>query len=426
MDHDDRKKTQLQGKDIEEIMTRLHEIIMHGPHGGAGTFAVSKAIIKDAFIELGKSYPETAGRLKYLYLHGYDLLDATSYPLLAGGEYGEGTPVDIHRISPTDTQSLWNERIKGKKLAGLALGGFGGFLDKDWRYNDIMWGRLDAAEQLINILLENTLENSTLEPKQRKYIEQRKDDLIEAAQHIIVKESIQKWMRESGHLENSSSERSQRQRQRLQLIANKLDCSRQWKQTFIDNYDIDRDPAPDASLELTGRASSILSSMINGENKGNGIIKKISTYLKALGTILLGMLDFSTPKTLRGLIFNYWIQLIFLSALIITATGHIIEASLNGIKDTGTQIYTIGYVLLAVTTVLWLFLNKVRTQVHRLTQDWKATWLMGIISVAGSVAFIIAVLAYINTAEETWKLFSHEFMVLLEMAKNILTLKGGS
>ena len=40
------------------------------------------------------------------------------------------------------------------KLAGLQLGHFGAFYKQSWRANDWMWGRLDAAQRLAQILLE--------------------------------------------------------------------------------------------------------------------------------------------------------------------------------------------------------------------------------------------------------------------------------
>ena len=40
------------------------------------------------------------------------------------------------------------------KLAGTTLGHFGGFLDRGWRRNDLMWGRLDGAEALIRGVLQ--------------------------------------------------------------------------------------------------------------------------------------------------------------------------------------------------------------------------------------------------------------------------------
>ena len=42
---------------------------------------------------------------------------------------------------------------KRTKLAGVAIGHFGGFFEQGWRKNDILWGRLDAAERIIETIL---------------------------------------------------------------------------------------------------------------------------------------------------------------------------------------------------------------------------------------------------------------------------------
>jgi patatin-related protein len=42
------------------------------------------------------------------------------------------------------------------KLYGLRLGHFGGFLAPAWRANDWMWGRLDGAARLVDVLLDET------------------------------------------------------------------------------------------------------------------------------------------------------------------------------------------------------------------------------------------------------------------------------
>jgi predicted acylesterase/phospholipase RssA len=59
---------------------------------------------------------------------------------------------EIHfaRISPADAEYI--EKPTGEKLAGDALGHFGGFLKKSWRCNDLLWGRLDAAEVICRMI----------------------------------------------------------------------------------------------------------------------------------------------------------------------------------------------------------------------------------------------------------------------------------
>ena len=101
---------------------------------------------------------------KYLwrYFSQFDDFDQISFPILYGVEEGESDVVEIIRISPEDATKLINERREKKtsadgvgrrKLAGVALHHFGAFLDRTWRQNDIMWGRLDGAERLITALL---------------------------------------------------------------------------------------------------------------------------------------------------------------------------------------------------------------------------------------------------------------------------------
>ena len=59
------------------------------------------------------------------------------------------------RVSPRDATSVCDERHGQVKLAGTAIHHFGGFFRPDWRRNDIMWGRLDAAERLIGMLVDD-------------------------------------------------------------------------------------------------------------------------------------------------------------------------------------------------------------------------------------------------------------------------------
>lgn len=84
----------------------------------------------------------------------FDLFDQMSFPLYYDTGTGEPATVEVVRVSPADATSLVDEAATGRrKLAGAVLGNFGAFLDRSWRLNDIMWGRLDGAERLIQALL---------------------------------------------------------------------------------------------------------------------------------------------------------------------------------------------------------------------------------------------------------------------------------
>jgi patatin-related protein len=96
--------------------------------------------------------PEAVGALLTA-LDRYEVFDSVIVPI-SYGLIGESDRVEVIRVSPEDATSLRDEVATGRrKLGGIALGHFGGFFRKDWRENDILWGRLDAAERIIDTLL---------------------------------------------------------------------------------------------------------------------------------------------------------------------------------------------------------------------------------------------------------------------------------
>ncbi len=70
--------------------------------------------------------------------------------------------VDAVRVSPLDARLLVDEcdpGLKRRKLGGNALAHFGGFLDADWRLNDITWGRFDTAEVVVSRVLHGSADD---------------------------------------------------------------------------------------------------------------------------------------------------------------------------------------------------------------------------------------------------------------------------
>jgi predicted acylesterase/phospholipase RssA len=60
--------------------------------------------------------------------------------------------------SPIFTRGPLNLRSPssaGEKLTGVGLGHFAGFFRRSWRANDFMWGRLDAAARIVDLLLDS-------------------------------------------------------------------------------------------------------------------------------------------------------------------------------------------------------------------------------------------------------------------------------
>jgi patatin-related protein len=90
----------------------------------------------------------------------FEARDLILFPLRTYGTTGEWETVELMRLS-TDGAQGWVRRRKEEKLTGTKLGYFGAFLDERWRANDIMWGRLDAAELLTRLVV---VESGLLKP----------------------------------------------------------------------------------------------------------------------------------------------------------------------------------------------------------------------------------------------------------------------
>ena len=93
-----------------------------------------------------------------MYFKEFEKLDTVLYPL----DYLAGTPekqlIETFRISPEDAKLGLSSRFEDgerldKKLAGDSLRAFGGFLKKSWRANDILWGRLDGLNRIVDALV---------------------------------------------------------------------------------------------------------------------------------------------------------------------------------------------------------------------------------------------------------------------------------
>jgi hypothetical protein len=84
---------------------------------------------------------------------GFEALDAHVFPLELVGGLDEKDVIETVRISPHDAQRGFSRLGLSDKVAGDAFYHFAGFFKRSWRSNDILWGRLDAACQLTELLM---------------------------------------------------------------------------------------------------------------------------------------------------------------------------------------------------------------------------------------------------------------------------------
>jgi neutral ceramidase len=88
----------------------------------------------------------------------FPLVDLHLFPLQLMSGVMEQDEIGLIRVSPIDTNNPAGLAARlGKhgatKVSGDSFFHFGGFFQRSWRSNDILWGRLDAAEVLVDALM---------------------------------------------------------------------------------------------------------------------------------------------------------------------------------------------------------------------------------------------------------------------------------
>lgn len=105
-------------------------------------------------------------------------------------DLGEFNEIRIDRISPEDAVAI----RKGNTLKGVNLGRFGGFFSRAHRENDYLWGRLHAADRLIDIVydaasgpgLEIPLDRTAIKLKAFRLILDREAANLAVSQTLIA------------------------------------------------------------------------------------------------------------------------------------------------------------------------------------------------------------------------------------------------
>lgn len=130
------------GDALEALLERLSE---------AMGLAELDTLHDDVFAVMSVAYlvPPLRVALTGAYV-GFAFYDLVTLPVLQRNDYSEINETLVERISASDGGSLGGE---GVRLKGTALNMFGAFFNRAWREHDYLWGRLNAADRLVSIVL---------------------------------------------------------------------------------------------------------------------------------------------------------------------------------------------------------------------------------------------------------------------------------
>jgi len=301
--------------------------------------------------------------LRYYYDH-FDSYDMVSHPILYSTGVGEERDaVDIFRISPEDVQSPnFTPEERRSKLAGLSLGHFGALLDKRFRINDMIWGRLDCADRMITALLRSAAGNTPVDTLERTRLQ-----MVQQAQEAILLEEISlldvATRTELGFTgpatqgapspSMASAVTEIRQSNLSPEVKQILEVSLREKnplQMFALNYKSLHAQNPRKLLEVAGRASRILGNMLDDIAARHRIENASLSWITRTMRFFWGFVEISLPDTIQNQIAHHYLKLLYLFEVLLIVGGLLF--STPAVQHMGVLALGVTVVLNAVVLIL--------------------------------------------------------------------------
>lgn len=265
----------------------------------------------------------------YRYFDDYDLI---TFPMLYGTDVGESDVVDIIRISPEDATGLIDEEGgKRHKLAGITLFHFGAFLERLWRQNDMLWGRLDAAERIITVLLPEHPDEARqlIKEAQRAIVAEELSSsqldatyraVLEAVRQLCGSDSTDKGAREL-LAQVARLPVSDKVKACLEVCLG-LDVEGRRPAAPADL--INRQPNPEATLRSAARATTVIGKMLGGLSTRYPVGSP-AALLTRFGQVAWGLVEVAVPRSAWNLISRYWLQLVYMFEVFLIAGGFLLD-----------------------------------------------------------------------------------------------------
>jgi patatin-related protein len=300
-----------------------------------------------------------------LFFRSFEAFDMVTFPIVQNGGVDEGVPVDVVRISPRDAR----QKVT---LASASLGHFGGFLEDDWRRNDILWGRLNASEAIVRQLVPD---RAAAEP------------LIDEMHEAIVNEMLLPEL--TTRLANartpkvpvsilSPSEQKRQQRAvdaaARGLINDPATLCGAFKTGSI-GYDLDIDRAK--QVRSAGRAGVVIEQMLRSAAVKARFDLPGFFRWSALGAMVLTQI--AIPRSFHRTIAAYWGRLLALLFAVVAVAGTIVgkqELTWAGVKG----FLAVGLIAIATSLITAWIGERLMAAVFRI-----AAWMMAI----GAVGYLV-------------------------------------
>lgn len=273
-------------------------------------------------------------RWVYRFYAEFEQLDQISFPILYDTDTGEPATVEVVRFSPEDAPSIIDERTDPagrRKLAGTALGNFGAFLDRVWRKNDLMWGRLDGAERLVATLLPGEADRELRVALVREaHLAILREEMGEAAREDLDALLAGALVRASGPrgeaIEQAVNEVLSRSgvlhaHARLEAVLRSALDARELLGLVKSQYEVDRKIDPKTAFRTISRAARIVGRMMDGIAEARIGRKAGGRWLARAGQVLAAAVEVAVPRSTAELLFRHALKLVYLFEGLLVAAG---------------------------------------------------------------------------------------------------------
>jgi patatin-related protein len=271
------------------------------------------------------------------YYSRYAFYDLVTFPVQYGTGSGEANEIEVFRISPEDAKQLIDEGADTRrKLAGTAVMNFGAFLEEAWRRNDMLWGRLDAAERIIQAAMPVA--------KNDPRALQLRNDLIREAQEAILQEDLSAHDRKVldrmlvRHLHASLPAFPDKATQYAQLkallgrreltntmhavIQSCLNEKGKLWEYYSSSYTVDRDNYDrEQAVRSIARATAVTGRMLQALAREHRVNERPFAWLSMFGSMFWGMVEVAVPQSLWNLLWRHWISVLYIVDLIVIGGG---------------------------------------------------------------------------------------------------------
>ena len=373
-------------------------------------FRTARRMVEDALEGQtdASTHEQILKRALKFYFDSFDRYDMVSHPILYATNAGDELDrIEVFRISPEDATHIVDEaEARKKKLFGTKLGNFGAFFKRDFRTNDILWGRLDGAERIITALLPDAKYDRKRTNPSIKYDDTR-DRLIEEAQNAILKEvlgvedeskltAILKELAagtkpadvggrpepDTEHAfgiagaENLAGYLTEpRVRFALTSFLKNQTPIQVFRQSFLENYEGLREFNNQDMVKNAARASRVFGRMLEGYADDHKLNHKRVTWVTRLAQLFWGLVEVAIPGSIGNLVFQHWLKLIYLFEFLLILLGTLLTS------HAAQQFGWLTFGITATIHTAQLILSDALTGKHWLRRFLFAILMLAILSV---------------------------------------------